>query len=524
MPNHLNYKYAIFPTTPQRRHLGRQMRECRVQWNRAVATRKRVKASLQCFKAEPVLREVLSIQKDNSQGLRSKAINRLREAFPNCDPKDLPMLYDLRKIFGNAFAITAEHLDLGQLATEIQPMLREELTANRAYWRLPEKDRAKLPPKRPIYYKLLSAASNFAGLEAQRYMNKAFVSQRTIARSVVRFTVSGSEGKSRFEDACSPSPEQRKIGHPGEPRRKRRVESFGYQETGEVLDGDQLTVKGLPGGMDRVRVLLHRPIPEASKLKRMTLMQEGRQWYAVLTLEVPDEVYRLEPKNPDLSIGLDPGAVSALTAAIVNEKQDVVTYEKFDWRPLEENLEKLVLISEQLSRMQGPDRRKQQRASKRWLKLNARRRRLHGRIRNQRRDVLHKLSRHLADHGFIAIGHWEPLRKVTGRADFKEGKTETVEAGPKGVVTIRREGRDRSVATLRTLTAEKADRSGVQVITHAEEYNTTRRCSACGELTGPKGDPSIREWTCSHCGAEHDRDQNAALNILMLALEGQVQP
>ena len=107
---------------------------------------------------------------------------------------------------------------------------------------------------------------------------------------------------------------------------------------------------------------------------------------------------------------------------------------------------------------------------------------------------------------------------MAGRAEFREGKAQSVEAGPQGIVAVRREGRDRSIATLRSLTEEKAERSGVQVITHAEEYNTTRSCSACSELTGPKGDTSIREWTCSHCGAEHDRDQNAALNILTLAL------
>ena len=107
---------------------------------------------------------------------------------------------------------------------------------------------------------------------------------------------------------------------------------------------------------------------------------------------------------------------------------------------------------------------------------------------------------------------------MTGRAEFREGKTETLEPGPKGIVAVRREGRDRSIASLRRLAEEKAKRSGVHIITHADEYNTTRSCSSCSEITGPKGDTSIRQWTCSHCGAEHDRDENAALNILTLAL------
>ena len=515
----LNYKYAIFPTTPQRRHLSTQMKESRFQWNRAVKTRKRLKGSLQCFKVAPVLREIFSIQKFNNQHQRAKAIARAHASFPDCDTKDLPTLYDLNKIFGKAFPIRSEHIDFECLADELQPLLRQEMTDFRAYWRLSEKDRAKSPPKRTIYFRLLDAVRDYAGLEAQRFMNAAFQAKSTVSRSTVRFKISGGgKSNSRFEAACSPSPEQRKIGNPGEPRRKRRVDAFGFQETANVLIGDQLRIKCLPDGMEWVKILLHRPLPEEAKLKQMTVMQDGRRWYAVLTCDIPEELYRLEPATPELAIGLDPGAVSALTAAVIDQDSGELTYEKYDWRPLEQNLDKLERLSQRLSDMQGPDRRKGQKASKRWLKLNAQRTRLHSRIRNQRRDVLHKLSRHLADHGFIAIGHWEPPRKVAGRAEFREGKTETVEPGPQGIVAVRREGRDRSIASLRMLTQEKAERCGVQVIAHADEYNTTRSCSSCSEITGPKGDISIRQWTCSHCGAEHDRDENAALNILTLAL------
>ncbi|WP_175799405.1 RNA-guided endonuclease InsQ/TnpB family protein [Burkholderia ambifaria] len=52
-----------------------------------------------------------------------------------------------------------------------------------------------------------------------------------------------------------------------------------------------------------------------------------------------------------------------------------------------------------------------------------------------------------------------------------------------------------------------------------DESGSTRSCSACGSkdsTTRPKGIAGlrIREWACSDCGVEHDRDTNAALNIL----------
>ena len=50
------------------------------------------------------------------------------------------------------------------------------------------------------------------------------------------------------------------------------------------------------------------------------------------------------------------------------------------------------------------------------------------------------------------------------------------------------------------------------------EYLSTQVCSECGSVGGPKGlkDLGIREWVCGDCGAVHDRDVNAARNILRL--------
>lgn len=50
--------------------------------------------------------------------------------------------------------------------------------------------------------------------------------------------------------------------------------------------------------------------------------------------------------------------------------------------------------------------------------------------------------------------------------------------------------------------------------------NTTRQCSTCLGATGPTGLDGLKEriWTCEACGARHDRDTNAAINILLKAL------
>ncbi len=57
----------------------------------------------------------------------------------------------------------------------------------------------------------------------------------------------------------------------------------------------------------------------------------------------------------------------------------------------------------------------------------------------------------------------------------------------------------------------------------ADEHLTTQTCSDCGVIGGPKGIAGLgmRRWECVACGASHERDVNAARNILRVGLECQ---
>jgi transposase len=78
---------------------------------------------------------------------------------------------------------------------------------------------------------------------------------------------------------------------------------------------------------------------------------------------------------------------------------------------------------------------------------------------------------------------------------------------------------DAGWSMLRNMLCYKASRHGAR---HAdvEEKFTTQRCSCCGNVpdSSPKGMGAlgVRVWECSICGAIHDRDVNAAKNILTL--------
>lgn len=74
---------------------------------------------------------------------------------------------------------------------------------------------------------------------------------------------------------------------------------------------------------------------------------------------------------------------------------------------------------------------------------------------------------------------------------------------------------DAGWSSFRNMLRYKAIGHGAEYV-EADERYTTQTCSACGARSGPKGRKGldVREWDCSECGTVHDRDVNAAINIL----------
>lgn len=72
---------------------------------------------------------------------------------------------------------------------------------------------------------------------------------------------------------------------------------------------------------------------------------------------------------------------------------------------------------------------------------------------------------------------------------------------------------------LKTLLEYKCDHAG-SVFEVVDEAYSTQACSCCGSISqnSPKGRAGLRkrEWSCTDCGATHDRDVNAAKNILVV--------
>ena len=128
---------------------------------------------------------------------------------------------------------------------------------------------------------------------------------------------------------------------------------------------------------------------------------------------------------------------------------------------------------------------------------------LHAKAANRRKDALHKLSRKLVDtNAAIFVGNV---------SSSKMAKTKMAKSAA-----------DAGWGMFKTMLSYKCDHAGI-VFEVVNEANSSRRCSCCGIIpdSSPKGmgGLGIREWICSDCGASHDRDVNAARNILRVGLD-----
>ena len=230
----------------------------------------------------------------------------------------------------------------------------------------------------------------------------------------------------------------------------------------------------------RIRIKKHRNF--IGTIKSVTISKTcDDKYYISLLVEV--DIKPLPKTNK--AIGLDLGVKDLVIDSNGNK------YKNHKYLTKSQN--KLAKEQRKLSKMvKGSHNRNKQR-----IKVA----RLHKHIQNQRNDYLHKLSKSIVDENQVIC--IESLLIKNMMSDPK----------------LARNISDASWSRFVSMLLYKASWYGRCVIKIPKDYPSSQLCSECGYKNSITKDLGIRKWTCPECGSIHDRDVNAAKNILSKGIE-----
>lgn len=209
-------------------------------------------------------------------------------------------------------------------------------------------------------------------------------------------------------------------------------------------------------------------LPENSIYGAGEFCQDSRdRWYICISVK-----YELEPNGATGEVGIDLGLKDVATLSNGQKVSNNRYYR---------------MMENRLAHAQRNKKKRQTRT-------------IHAKTRNRRMDELHKASTRIADENKLMV-----VGKLSAKGLAKTKMAKSVN--------------DAATTMFKTMLKYKAS-ARQHVYVEVNEANTTRTCSACNTIpdSSPKGlkGLSVREWVCSNCGAVHDRDVNAAMNILRI--------
>jgi len=260
----------------------------------------------------------------------------------------------------------------------------------------------------------------------------------------------------------------RKVGHPVF-RRKHGKQSFRLTRNGFSLHGQRLSV----AKVGEIRLRWSRPLPSVPSSVTVIREPDGR-YYASFVVERPATPLPAYGREVGVDVGLDRLAVTSDGEIIANP------------RFLRAKERKLAHAQRALSR--------KQKDSANRVKARRRVAVLHRKVRETRLDHAHKTALVLVRDSQAVYA--EDLA-VSGLARTRLAKSV----------------HDAGWAQLLRLIGEKAEQYGRTFHQVGRFTPTSQTCSACSANDGPKP-LHVRSWQCKACGVVHDRDVNAARNVL----------
>jgi putative transposase len=225
-----------------------------------------------------------------------------------------------------------------------------------------------------------------------------------------------------------------------------------------------------------LNIRFHRQLPQNQEIRFLTIsLDPSGKWYVSFNLEDPS----IKPLSPsDNEVGIDLGITTFATTS---------NGDKIKSPDLKKEYQKLKRLQRRLS--------KKQKGSKNRNKARIKVARQYEKITNIRRNFHHQVSRKLVNENQVIV--LEDL-KVSNMLKNRKLSRAISEQG---------------WYQFRSYLECKCNWYGRELVIISQWYPSSKTCSSCGSIQ-PKMPLNIREWTCPDCGTKHDRDINAAKNIL----------
>lgn len=228
----------------------------------------------------------------------------------------------------------------------------------------------------------------------------------------------------------------------------------------------------------KVKIKKHREIPENCVIKSATIKKySSGKYYVSVLVEYESQILE---KMPNSFLGLD----FSMHELYIDNNGCIPEYPKY-YRKVENQIGK---EQRKLSRMV--------KGSNNYVKEKKRIALLHERVKNQREDFLHKASRNLVNnYECICI---EDLNMKNMSQVMNFGKSVSDNGWGKFINYLE----------------YKLEERGGKLVKVDKYFASSQICSYCGYKNKELKDMSIRKWECPNCGISHNRDVNAAVNIL----------
>lgn len=235
-----------------------------------------------------------------------------------------------------------------------------------------------------------------------------------------------------------------------------------------------------------IKTVFHRKF-KGDKIHDVTISKDkdGR-YYASILVDTFDKPLPKKLVTKETAIGIDTGLKTF--AVCSNGEEFAATHF------LKEEKRKLKLLGRKLS--------KKQKGSKAFNDTKQRIAKIHSRVVHKRMDYLHKITHRLTHENQVGTICVENLN-VKGMLRNKHLAYDISDAG---------------IGIFYTLLAYKCEWYGVNLVEIGRFQPSSKMCSCCGYINKALT-LSVRNWTCPECGANHDRDYNASVNIRNFGLE-----